>query len=95
MIPGGKRECLNEIFFITPRYPAPWGPAIGFNVTTPSKEFLEVGKKRLAGERAREATSDEVKGLQREAGARAVRHTSRVNLQPSLEYGQESEVPLP
>lgn len=28
-----------------------------------SKEFLEVGKKRLAGDTAREATSDEVKTL--------------------------------
>ena len=34
-----------------------------------SKEFLEAGKKRLAGDAAREATSDEVKGLRREAGA--------------------------
>ena len=32
-----------------------------------SKEFLEAGKKRLAGDTAREATSDEVKGLLREA----------------------------
>ncbi len=28
-----------------------------------SKEFLEAGKKRLAGDTVREATSDEVKGL--------------------------------
>ena len=28
-----------------------------------SKDFLEAGKKRLAGDTAREATSDEVKGL--------------------------------
>jgi transposase len=34
-----------------------------------SKEFLEAGKKRLAGNTAREATSDEVKGLRREAAA--------------------------
>jgi transposase len=34
-----------------------------------SKEFLEAGKKRLAGDIAREATSDEVKGLRREAAA--------------------------
>src|SRR6266478_4026699 len=34
-----------------------------------SKEFLEAGKKRLAGDTAREATSDEVKDLRREAGA--------------------------
>ena len=31
-----------------------------------SKEFLEAGKKRLAGDTAREATSDEVKGLRAE-----------------------------
>ena len=34
-----------------------------------SKEFLEAGKKRLAGDTARAATTDEVKGLRREAGA--------------------------
>ncbi len=33
-----------------------------------SKEFLEAGKRRLAGDTARAATSDEVKGLRREAG---------------------------
>ncbi len=32
-----------------------------------SKEFLEAGKKRLAGDTAREATSDEVKDLRTEA----------------------------
>ena len=32
-----------------------------------SKEFLEAGKKRLAGDTAREATSPEVKALRREA----------------------------
>ena len=32
-----------------------------------SKEFLEAGKKRLAGDTAREATSNEVKGLRKEA----------------------------
>ena len=32
-----------------------------------SKEFLEVGKKRPAGDTAREANSDEVKSLRREA----------------------------
>ena len=31
-----------------------------------SKEFLEAGKKRLAGDTARQATSVEVKGLRRE-----------------------------
>jgi transposase len=32
-----------------------------------SKEFLEAGKKRLAGDTVREATSDEVKGLRSES----------------------------
>jgi len=32
-----------------------------------SKEFLEAGKRRLAGDTARSATSDEVKELRREA----------------------------
>jgi len=32
-----------------------------------SKEFLEAGKKRLAGDTAREATSEEVKDLRQEA----------------------------
>jgi transposase len=32
-----------------------------------SREFLEAGKKRLAGDTAREATSDEVKELKAEA----------------------------
>ena len=34
-----------------------------------SKDFLEAGKKRLAGDTAREATSDEVKTLRKEAVA--------------------------
>src|SRR2546430_4419303 len=34
-----------------------------------SKDFLEAGKKRPAGDTARAATSDEVKDLRREAGA--------------------------
>ena len=34
-----------------------------------SKEFLEAGKKRLAGDTTREATSHEVKDLRREAQA--------------------------
>ncbi len=34
-----------------------------------SKDFLEAGKKRLAGDTAREATSDEVRGLRRESAA--------------------------
>jgi transposase len=34
-----------------------------------SKEFLEAGRKRLAGDTAREATSEEVQSLRREAVA--------------------------
>ena len=34
-----------------------------------SKEFLEAGKKRLAGDTVRQATLDEVKTLRREASA--------------------------
>jgi transposase len=34
-----------------------------------SKDFLEAGKKRLAGDTARAATSDEMKDLRREASA--------------------------
>jgi transposase len=34
-----------------------------------SKDFLEAGKKRLAGDTVRAATSDEVKDLRREASA--------------------------
>lgn len=34
-----------------------------------SKEFLEAGKRRLAGDTARAATSDEVKSLRRQASA--------------------------
>lgn len=32
-----------------------------------SKEFMEAGRKRLAGDMAREANTDEVKGLRKEA----------------------------
>ena len=34
-----------------------------------SKEFMEAGKRRLAGDTARAATTDEVKGLRRESTA--------------------------
>ena len=34
-----------------------------------SREFLDAGKRRLAGDAARAATSDEVRDLRREAGA--------------------------
>jgi transposase len=39
------------------------------SITAGSKEFLEAGKKRLAGDTERAATSSEVKDLRREAGA--------------------------
>ena len=43
-----------------------------------SKEFLEAGKRRLAGDAARAATSDEVKDLRRETQAlKEVRLTMR------------------
>jgi len=43
-----------------------------------SKEFLEAGKRRLAGDTARAATSDEVKDLRREAQAREHAGTARI-----------------
>ena len=46
-----------------------------------SKEFLEAGKKRLAGDTARAATSDEVKDLRREA-----RDLKEVVAEQTLEY---------
>jgi transposase len=42
---------------------------ISRNSVSPSIKFLEAGKKRLAGDTARSATSDEVKDLRREASA--------------------------
>jgi transposase len=42
-----------------------------------SKEFLEAGKRRLAGDTAREATSDEVKTLRAEARASSRRRWPR------------------
>ena len=48
-----------------------------------SKDFLEAGKKRLAGDTARAATSDEVKDLRREASARV----RRVGDLQSLDFG--------
>src|SRR5213080_2582335 len=47
-----------------------------------SKEFLEVGKKRLAGDTAREATSEEVKELTHE--------TARVHI-PDRRHGKGME----
>ena len=48
-----------------------------------SKEFLEAGKKRLAGDTARDATSDEVKDLRREA-ARSRRSLAELTLENRL-----------
>ena len=45
-----------------------------------SKEFLEAGKRRLAGDTARAATTDEVKDLRREATA-----LKEVVAEPALE----------
>jgi transposase len=39
------------------------------SITAGRRNFLEAGKKRLAGDTARAATSDEVKELRREASA--------------------------
>ena len=47
----------------------PWLPPRLASLTPLSKDFLEAGKKRLAGDTARAATSDEVKDLRREASA--------------------------
>ena len=47
-----------------------------------SKEFLEAGKKRLAGDTARQATLDEVKTLRREASA--LEAIADLTLQPVL-----------
>jgi transposase len=41
--------------------------SIRTSITGGPREFLEAGKKRLAGDTAREATSDEVKELKAEA----------------------------
>jgi len=43
-----------------------------------SKEFLEAGKKRLSGDTAREATSDEVKQLRTERGFCGIRFKLQV-----------------
>ena len=42
---------------------------VRIRLTAPSKEFLEAGKRRLAGDTARAAPTDEVKGLRRESTA--------------------------
>ncbi len=54
-----------------------------------SKDFLEARKKRLAGDTARAATSDEVKDLRREAGAQIPRPcldrvSSQISTRPEL-----------
>ena len=48
-----------------------------------SKEFLEAGKRRLAGDTARAATTDEVKQLRREA-----QDLKEVVAEQALERGQ-------
>ena len=48
-----------------------------------SKDFLEAGKKRLAGDTARAATSDEVKDLRREAGAEGGRGRTGAGTPPA------------
>src|SRR5262245_2478785 len=58
-----------------------------------SKEFLEAGKKRLAGDTARAATSDEVKELRRACfRGRAPDRQSNVPVQPSR---HRRRAPLP
>ena len=53
-----------------------------------SKEFLEAGKRRLAGDTARAATSHEVKDLRREAQAlKEVSTASITRSRKSCEYG--------
>ena len=56
-----------------------------------SKEFLEAGKKRLAGDTARAATSDEVKDLRREAsraeGGRGRTHPGEPSAQKKRDGG--------
>ena len=48
------------------RAPCSWAQSLYY---VWSKEFLEAGKRRLAGDTARAATTDEVKDLRREATA--------------------------
>src|SRR5437870_2162532 len=60
-----------------------------------SKEFLEAGKNRLAGDTARAATSDEVKDLHREASALkevVASDQTRVGRTLTLEGGAESSL---
>ena len=56
-----------------------------------SKEFLEAGKKRLAGDTARAATSDEVKDLRREAtgveGGRGRSHPGKPSAEKKHDRG--------
>ena len=54
-----------------------------------SKEFLEAGKKRLAGDTARAATSDEVKLLRKEA--RDLKEVPSRHLLRKLSAGQRSQ----
>ena len=56
-----------------------------------SKEFLEAGKKRLAGDTAREASSDEVKTLR--ADARWPRSLSRTGCSKKRDRGWGGPLP--
>jgi transposase len=58
-----------------------------------SKEFLEAGKKRLAGDTARAATSDEVRDLRREAGA-LKEVVAELTLERHSEDGSEVRCPM-
>jgi transposase len=65
-----------------------------------SKEFLEAGKKRLAGDTARAATSDEVKDLRREASAlkevvAELMLENRLLKKSTLGAGERSAAPFP
>ena len=55
-----------------------------------SKEFLEAGKQRLAGDTARSATTDEVKTLRQEA-RRDIMRRSHVSCRATISISQNSE----
>jgi transposase len=64
LVRNGKTPPFRSGHFTSP---APIGTRAQTLYYRWSKEFLEAGKKRLAGHTAREATSDEVKTLRAEA----------------------------
>ena len=59
-----------------------------------SKDFLEAGKKRLAGDTAREATSDEVRHLRSEALALKEAVADLTLDRYAVTAGQRSDAPL-